>query len=226
MPTIFIRTVIFYVLIIISMRLTGKRQVGQLELSELVTAFMLSELASIPIADTNIPLLHGVVPILTLISLEVFVSFFCVKSTIFRRLIDGTSSTLMQKGKINKKALLDSRISITELLSAMRSNGIGSIEEVDYIFLEPSGTISIIQKKKNAPLTPEIINKNCDQSSVSHSVVIDGKICNEGLYAAGQSKHWLFKQLNQKKLSLKDIYYCAVDDSGKLTIITNKETQH
>lgn len=225
MPTIFLRTVIFYILIIVSMRLTGKRQVGQLELSELVTAFMLSELASIPIADANIPILHGIIPILTLISLEVTVSFLCVKFPMFRRLIDGTPSTLMEKGKLNKKVLLDCRISITEILTAMRSNGIGSIDEIEYIFLEPSGTISIIQKKKNAPVTPEILNKGVNEDGIGHSVIMDGKINKDGLRAANKDENWLIKQLRQKRIRPKDIFYCSVDDCGKLTVITYKEIE-
>ncbi len=219
MPTIFFRTVIFYILIIVCMRLTGKRQVGQLELSELVTAFMLSELASIPIADSGIPLSHGIIPILTLISLEIIFSFFCIKFPAFRRLLDGTPSTLMKKGKIDRKALLDCRISITEILSAVRSNGIGSLDEVEYIFLEPSGTISVIQKKKNSPVTPEILNKPCSENGIAHSVIIDRKINKNGLRDASKNRDWLLKQLNKKSLSLKDILYCGVDDNGKISII-------
>lgn len=221
MPTIFIRTVLFYFIIILSMRLTGKRQVGQLELSELVTAFMLSELASIPIADSNIPFLHGVVPILTIITFEVFISFLCLKFSCVRKFFDGNPSALIKHGIINKKAMYDCRISFNELLSAVRLAGVGSVNEVDYVYLEPNGNLSIILKKKNSPLTPEDTQKEVSENGISHSLIIDSKIIYEGLADAGKSENWLYSELDSRKLTLKDVFYFSIDDGGNITVIRN-----
>ena len=155
MLNIFIRTLILYTLIVVLMRLTGKRQIGQLELTELVTAFMISELASSPITNNSIPLLYGVIPAVTLVCLEVFLSYISLKSRTFRKLIAGSALPLINDGKIDKAQMNKARITVEELISAMRMSGICCVSEVKYAFLEPSGNISFLTKAAKSPPTSE-----------------------------------------------------------------------
>ena len=151
MINVFLRTVIMYIIIVALMRLTGKRQIGQLELTELVTAFMVSELAANPISDNSVPLLYGIIPAMTLVSLEVFLSYISLKSKTFRRMVAGNALALINKGNIDIKQMNNARITVEELLSAMRSAGISCMSNIEYAFLEPNGTISVIPKASENP---------------------------------------------------------------------------
>lgn len=223
MITIFLRTLIFYILIILSMHFTGKRQVGQLELSELVTAFMLSEVASIPITDLNIPIFHAVIPIIVISSLEIIFSYLSMKSDFFRRLTVGVPSPLVKHGKINIEAMRNSRITMNELLSAMRTNGIGSLTEVDYIYIEPSGNISVIAKSSSRALCPDDIGVNVDDSTVEHAVIIDKRINHDCLKEIGKTEKWVNNLLKKHSTDINDVFYMGADDSGNVNIVKFSE---
>ena len=220
MTTIFIRTIIFYILIVLLMRLTGKRQIGQLELSELVTAFMLSELASYPISNNNIPLLHGLIPALILIILEVIVSFITTKSNIARKLLVGSPSTLIKKGIIDQRELKDSRMPFQEVLSALRNAGITSIDEVDYMFLEPGGKISVIPKTQSRPVTPQDLSLSPPAKGIEHAVIVDGVVSEKDLSVIAKSVQWLNRELQKNNISSpSEVFYMGVDDQNNVVII-------
>ncbi len=224
MPTTLLRTVILYLLIVTAMKIMGKRQIGQMQLSELVTVTILSELASYSILDTDIPLLYSAVPVFVLICLEVSISFFSVKSRFISKLFDGKPSFIIYKGKLDQRELLNSRLSMTEVISEIRASGINSISEVYYMILEPSGKVSVIPKVSRQPLTPADAKVETSESGIDHALIIDGEIIKTGLAAVGKSRKWLDGELKKKKAdSASDVFYFAVNDGGDITFIRNEK---
>lgn len=224
MLNVFIRTVILYVIIVVLLRLTGKRQIGQLELTELVTAFMISELASSPITDNSIPLLYGVIPAITLVCLEVFLSYAAMKSRCFRRLVTGRALPLVNKGKIDKNQMNKARITLEELLSAMRCNSISCMSDIEYAFLEPNGTISIIPKSSESPPSANDMNVKVSEKGIEHSIIVDSDVSFKELEKTGKNEKWLNKKLKEKGFSSVDeVFYMGVNELEEIYIIGKDE---
>lgn len=212
MANIVVRTVILYGIVVILMRLCGKRQVGQLELPELVTAFMLGQLASYPLSDSEVPLMYGVVPSVILVCLEVFVSFAAVKLPGLRRFFTGRSMMLVKNGKADLNAMVETRVTMEEVLSAARIAGVGRYEDIAFAFLEPSGSISVLPKKQSA-----------SDGIADSPVVLDGKTDKTALQMLGLDEAWLQKQLAAHGLPLEKVLYMGVDDAKQVTVV-GKET--
>jgi len=210
MVSIVIRTVIIYLLLSFALRIMGKRQIGELDVSELVSTLLISELAAIPIDDPDIPLLNAIIPMLFILSAEIIVSTIKNKSEKLKRAIDGEPIYIIYKGRLLQKALSENRISINELLSEMRSQGIGDITEIYYGILEHNGTLSLL-KKNDTPL--------------AHSVIIDGRVLSEKLTGLGFNENWLNKRLKEDGVKQKDIFLMTVTDKGETNII-KKENEN
>ncbi|MBE6718393.1 MAG: DUF421 domain-containing protein [Ruminococcaceae bacterium] len=221
MYTLFFRTVITYIILISAMRLMGKRQLGELELSEFVITMLLSELASIPIADNTIPFTFSVIPIAILISLEVIVSFISIKSRKAKKIIGGNPSIIINKGKICKEEMKKVRISLDELLSQLRLKDISDINDVQYAILEENGQVSVIPKvyAKNATLGD--LNIKSDEKGIIHTLVADGEISDFNLKLTGHSREWLFKQIKKHNCKLKDVFLFSIDDAENINFIKN-----
>lgn len=151
MTIIIIRALIFYILLMLMMKLMGKRQIGEMQLSELVTTVLLSELAVLPVTDTDIPLLHGLMPLIMISSIEVVISFASRKSRVFRILINGNPITLYENGSFIGKNLTKARISAEDVEAQIRINGFHSASEVDKVILERTGKMSVLPKQSAAP---------------------------------------------------------------------------
>lgn len=226
MANVFIRTVILYILIVALMRLTGKREIGQLELTELVTAFMISELASYPISNNSIPLLYGVIPAVTLVCLEVFLSFISVKSRSFRKLIAGNALMLVRKGNIDQAQMNQARITIEELVSAMRTAGISCVSNIEYAFLEPNGTISVLPKAAEAPPTAKDLGVCPPNTGIEHSLIVDGTLDRKELASLGLEERWVEKQLRQNGCStLSQVFYMGVNDLKEVFVVRKAPKQ-
>lgn len=204
MTTIVIRTVIIYVLLSISLRIMGKRQLGELDVSELVSTLLISEIASIPIDDPDIPLLNAIIPILFILSVEIILSTIKNKSEKLKKVIEGRPDYIIYKGRLLQKVLSESRISINELLSELRSQGIGNINEVEYAAIEQNGALSIIKK---------------GDSELAHSLIIDGRLIEKNLKRLGYDDVWLKKRLREENAKQEDILLMTVDDPGNVDII-------
>ena len=149
MTVIILRSLIFYIILTFMMKFMGKRQIGEMQLSEFVTAVMLSELAVLPLTDRDIPFLHGLLPLMLISSLEIFVSFLCMKSNKFRIMINGNPILLVDKGKYISKNLLKARISKEDVEGQIRINGYESIDDIKTVILERTGKMSVIPKDKD-----------------------------------------------------------------------------
>ena len=204
MTSILIRTIIIYILLSFSLRVMGKRQLGELDVSELVSTLLISEIASIPIDDPDIPLLNAIIPILFILSIEIILSTLKNKSEGLKSVIEGRPEYIIYKGRLLQKVLSESRISINELLSEMRSQGIGNINEVEYATIEQNGTLSILKK---------------GESELAHSIIIDGQVIEKNVKQLGYEDEWLKKRLAEKKAKQEEVLLMTVNDSGEVSII-------
>ena len=209
----FIRVIILYILVLIIMRLMGKREIGQMQPFELVIAIMIADLASIPMADIGIPLSNGIIPILALLLLQLLISIINVKSIKWRKFICGSPSILIYRGKIQEKTLKKEKITINELEERLRQNNVFSFGDVEYAILETSGQVTVIQKPNKKNLTPEDLGLNLEYEGIPYDLVIDGKVMNQNLKSIGKDYNWLKKQT--EKFNIKPEEALIVTFNGK-----------
>ncbi|HOP74274.1 MAG TPA: DUF421 domain-containing protein [Bacillota bacterium] len=213
------RTIILYLVVVLIIRIMGKHQVGQLQPYELVITIMISELAAVPMQDTEIPLLNGIIPILTLLLIQVCVSLLSLKSPGFRRIISGEPSIIINQGRINQQELIRLRYSLSDLLEQLRLKGIPNVADVDYAILETSGKLSVIPKTDKRPVTPGDLALKPDYEGLPVTLVEDGVLKRNNLKKAGISEEWLLKELRKKGLSgTEEAFLVNHDASGKLFI--------
>ncbi len=211
MAAILIRTVFIYLLLLAVMRISGKRQIGELQISELVTTFLISDIASYPLTNPGIPILHAVIPLLTLISMEIIFSFLTTKISVLKKLLDGKPSVIIRRGKISKKEMTRMRLSVEDLLCELRLKNIASIDEADYVILEQNGQISVFPKK---------------ESALSHPVIVDGILNPDGLKEAGKDRRWLKTTLKQYGITqIREVFLLSVTHNGTITLIRQNETE-
>ena len=211
----FIRTLILYILIVVALRVMGKRQVGQLEPTELVVALMISDLAAIPMGHVSIPLAHGVIPILTLVVAEATLSFWDLKSRNFRKLLSGSPVVLIKSGEVYEKELEKLRINIDDLMEELRVGGYPDICEIQYAIFETNGNLSIIPKSSSRPATTGDLNLNLKYKGLPFMLVCDGKINKKALSEFEKDEKWLNKQikLNGAK-DIDEVLLAGVSESG------------
>jgi uncharacterized membrane protein YcaP (DUF421 family) len=191
------------------MKLMGKRQIGELEINELVSTLLVSEIAAMPITEPDIPMLNAIIPILFIVSAEILISYLKNKSSKVKKIIEGSPSYLIYKGRINEAVLLENRLSVNELLCEMRMQSIFDIKEVDYAILEQCGDISFF--------------KNESHSKMAHYLIIDGVADEKLLSTLNISKKELFKGISDAKLDVRDILLLSVNEAGNFDIIRKGE---
>ncbi|MBR6682205.1 MAG: DUF421 domain-containing protein [Clostridia bacterium] len=221
MFTLFFRTIITYVILIGAIRLMGKRQIGELEISEFVITMLLSELAAMPIADNSIPVVYSLVPIIILLSIEVIISFIAVKSRKVKKIIGGTPSIIINKGVICKGEMEKSRINLDELLCQLRIKNIADISDVEYAILEENGQISFIQKMHARPVSLGDLDIAPVEKGITHTLVVDGEISDFNLRLVKRSRRWLLGEIKKRKCRLKDVFLFTLDDAGNINFIKN-----
>jgi uncharacterized membrane protein YcaP (DUF421 family) len=216
---VFIRTIILYLLVVIIMRIMGKRQIGELQPFELVIAIMLSELAAVPMQDTGIPLINGVIPILTLMSLQILISLLTLKSQFFRKIICGLPCTLIQNGTVNEKELLKQLLNLDDLMEDLRMAGYLNISDIEYAILENSGKLSIIPKFTKGPVTKEDMKLKGTEEKLPIGIILDGKLNEKNLQISGYNLSWLMKNLKLNKIEkISDVFIAMLDSKGNLYI--------
>ena len=207
MVSIFIRTILVYILLNVVLNIMGKRQIGELEVGELVCTLLISEIAAIPISDPDIPLSWAVVPIIFICAIEVALSAIKNRCTKVKRAVEGNSLYIIYKGRLRQNVLLENRISINEVLTEMRIQGFGSIEDIEYGILEQNGKISLFDKS----------------TTLSHFLVIDGEVNKNAMRELGYNEGWLKRVLAEQRLALGEVFLLSVDDGGKRNIIKKED---
>ena len=226
MITAFFRTIILYGLLIVGLRLTGKRQIGQLEPIELVLTMLLSDLASVPMQDFGIPLLNGVVPILTLLSLSTLLSYFSLRNVRFRSLVCGEPAIVIRDGQIRQDVMRHNRLTLDEVLEELRTQGICDIATVKYAVLETSGQLSVLLYAQEQPATPRQLGITPEDDVFLPTVLInDGRLLRRNLKKVGLDDKWLDKQLRANHLKRpQDVFLLTVDNDRNVLLIP-KEAQ-
>jgi len=205
MASILIRTVIIYLFLSVTMKVMGKRQLGELEASELVTTFIISEITAIPIDDPDIPLVNAFIPILFIVCAEIILSFVKNKTSLLKSAIDGKPSYIIYNGKLIQKTLIDNRISINEFFAEARLAGFSDIRDIKYAIIESNGKISILGDE------------------LSHILVADGEIYKDNLRALGRDETWLQRQLQAEGATLKETFLMTANDSGETTVVKKED---
>jgi len=223
MTNILLRTVIVYVFLLIIMRLMGKRQLGELEVSELVSTLLLSDIAALPITDQDIPLIYALIPIILITTFEITLSVVLTKFPQLKSIISSRPSTLIKKGLIDRKEMIRNRISIDELFSELRQKDISDLSEVAYAILEQNGKLTVIKKKELDPICAKDLGFSKEETGIAHIIIADGKIDKHGLKGLKKDTVWLNNYLKSKKLSPGDIYIMTADDSEKIKIIKRSD---
>ena len=205
MLSVFVKTIIIYIVLTVMMRIMGKRRIGELEADELVSTFLISELGAMPISDSSIPLINAIVPIVFICALEVLLSALKTRWHAAKHVLEGEPTYIICKGRILEDALESSRISLNEILAEMRSQGIGNIGDVEYGVLEANGKLSLIERSED--------------KEMGHAIVIDGEIRQGELVAIGHDELWLHEILDARAVGLKEILLLSVTDSDEVQII-------
>lgn len=194
----------------------GKRQIGELEPFELVIAIMISDLASLPMQKLGIPILYGIIPIITLLILQTTITVLELKSELFCKIICGKPSILINQGKIDIKELRHQRLNFNDLMEELRLKGFYDINEVEYAVLETSGEISILPKTSKLPVTREDLNIKPPQDKLPIVLILDGKINFENLSLLKKNKAWLNKKLKAHNiLNSTEVFVAILDSKGK-----------
>ena len=213
----FVRTVIVFVLLIVSLRIMGKRQLGELEPIELVVAVLISNLASQPLQDVGTPLIYGIVPVLTLLASQVVISGLTVKSGRLRRLVCGKPSILIDNGVIVQSEMRKCRLSLDELYVELRTKGVTDISTVKHAILEIDGTLSVLPYAQFSPLTPEVTGMSVPDNGLPVNVIVDGRVLSDNLSLLNKTEKWLSREIKKRgAASPKDVYAMSVDGAGKI----------
>ena len=216
MINIFVRVLIIYILVLIIMRLMGKRELGQMQPFELVIAIMIADLASVPMADTGIPITNGIIPILALLLIQLIISLINLKSINGRKIICGVPAILIYRGKIDEKVMKKEKFTVNELQERLRQNNIFNIGDVEYAILETSGQVTVIQKPEKRNTIPEDFGMLPEYEGIPYDLVVDGKVMYENLKAIGKDYTWLKKQVEKFKIKPEQALVVTFDGKGQI----------
>ena len=222
MSIVFIRTLILYIIVIFGIRLMGKRQVGELQTSELVTTILLSNISILPIQETSIPLIYGIVPLLSLICFEVILSFTCMKSAKTRNIISGRPQTIINNGIINQQLLVELRMSIDDLMSQLRQQQIFDISDVELAILETNGSLSVYQKFPSRTPNNQLLNiPDTPENNVEPQfiVVSGGVIVKDNLELCNKDEKWIESILKSQNQSLNNVLLMTSDKNNNYILI-------
>ena len=212
----YIRTIILYLVLVATVRLMGKRQIGQMEPSEFVVTMLVANLASIPMQDGGIPLFSGLVPILTVLGLELVLAFASMGSVWVRRLLCGKPVILIENGKISQKALRATRVTLDELTGHLREKDILDIQSVQYAILETNGNLSVFPWPKEVPASAKEAGIRVKGQYLPISIIEDGHLYEDNLAVAGKDRKWVQRVLDENHTSLKQTWLLTVDERGRV----------
>lgn len=207
----FIRAIILYIIVLIVMRLMGKREIGQLQPFELAISIMIADLASVPMTELGIPITNGIIPILGLLIMHMLISIINMKSLKMRTIMSGQPSLLIYRGKIDEKVLRKERLTLNELEEKLRSNNVFNLGDVEYAILETNGEVTVIQKPEKRNVIAEDLNISPEYEGISYDLVIDGKIMEKNLKSIGKDEKWLIAQLKKFDAKPKNTLIATID---------------
>ena len=211
----FIRAIILYIIVLIVMRLMGKREIGQLQPFELAISIMIADLASVPMTELGIPITNGIIPILGLLIMHMLISIINMKSLKMRTIMSGQPSLLIYRGKIDEKVLRKERLTLNELEEKLRSNNVFNLGDVEYAILETNGEVTVIQKPEKRNVIAADLNISPEYEGISYDLVIDGKIMEKNLKSIGKDEKWLIAQLKKFDAKPENTLIATIDGKNE-----------
>lgn len=225
MLVVFFRALILYMLIIVCLRLMGKRQLGELQPSELVITILISNIASLPIEDTGIPMILGAIPVLALVCFEIIISSISLKSKWFRSIISGNPIVIINNGELIQDQLKNLRFTIDDLMAALRENNIYDIRDVQYAIVETTGKVSVLQKYDAQTVTNRDMKLKGNDPAPATVVISDGKIIKSALQSIGLTEDWVLSISKANATSIEDIFIMTVNHKNDYYIIKKQKTK-
>ncbi|MBR6620743.1 MAG: DUF421 domain-containing protein [Clostridia bacterium] len=225
MITLLIRTFILFFLAIFSVRMMGKRQIGEMQPTELVVTILLSEIAAAPMQDTDLPLINSVLSVLLLVGLSIITSVLSMRYGKFREAFDGHPAIVINNGKVDQKKMRDLRLTVQDLMSSLRQKGVFELSQVEYAIVETNGTVSVMLKPEFNPLTAGQAGKKAPDEGLPHLVICDGKILSKALPKAGLSEALLKKHLKSIGKAENEIMILTYGKQGFSKAIEKEDKQ-
>jgi len=219
LTSVFIRTLMVYLIVIVSLRIMGKRQLGELQPSDLVITILISNVATISIEDTELPILDGIIPIMELVLFEVIISWISLHSVKVRRWVTGSPKIIIHNGEIDQKVLHDLRFTLDDLMTTLRTNGIFSPEEVQFAIVETNGTVSILQKPEYQTATKKDVSAVHPCADPPEIVIADGELREKTLHALGLDRQWIDEILKAESLRISDIFLLTADSAKQYYLV-------
>lgn len=213
------RTAVLYITVVVFMRIMGKRQVGELQPGELCVTILISELASIPVQDPDRPVISGVIPIAVLVLCEILMSCLSLKFPFLRRLASGKPAIVIEKGRVDEKALRKLRMSVDDLIEGLRQNGVFDLKQVSYAIMETNGKLSVLLFDKYSPVTKQDEKIKSRDAGVPITVISDGRLQRKAIKDRKISMSEIDRELKKKGLSVKQVFIMRIDDLHQFEII-------
>jgi len=214
--TVFLRTVLIYFTVFLMLKVMGKREIGKLSLFDLVISIMIAEIAVFVIEDVHKPLAAGIVPMLTLVVIQIGLAYLTLKNEKIRRWFDGNPSYLIRNGRLNREEMRKQRYNLDDLMTQLRQNRILNVGDVEFAILEPTGKLTVIEKEKN-PGHPPKEAPAVRYEGLPLPLIMDGKVQDDNLAKLGQTRFWLKNELQKRGVhDLKDVFFCSIDHQGRL----------
>ncbi|MBR6755657.1 MAG: DUF421 domain-containing protein [Peptococcaceae bacterium] len=220
------RVILVYIVLLLAMRMMGKREIGELSNTDFVVAIVVAELATLPITNMQLDLLHSLLPIVIITFLQLAVSFLCLKNNQFRHFVYSTPNVLIAKGKMQMGEMRKARYNIDDLLSQLRQNGVFDIAEVDYAILETSGELTVSLKQQYRPVTLKDLKIKPEQEvrSMPITLIDDGELNAAGMGEAGIDRKWLQDYLQKNNIGdIREVFFASMRTDGSLYLMTREE---
>lgn len=214
-----IRTILLYAFVVLAVRLMGKRQISEMQPSELVITLIVSEIAAIPMQNTSQPLLSGIIPVMVLVALEIAASVLMMKSGKFRKIMCGSPIVVIRDGKILQNEMRRLRLTTEDLCVQLRQQDIFSIEDVQYCIVETNGKVSVLEKPQKRNPSADDLKVKIKDNKIETVVVSDGQILDNSLKLCGKNKDDVYKILKSEHTRLKDVFLMTLDALGKYNIV-------
>ena len=219
----YIRTILLYLVLIAVVRTMGKRQIGQMEPSEFVVTMLVANLASIPMQDGGIPLFSGVVPIVTVLGLELVLSALSMKSVRLRKILCGKPVILVENGNILQKNLKKTRITLDELTGHLREKDVLDLQSVQYAILETNGNLSVFPYPKEKPASAKEAGVQVKKQYLPVTIISDGEIIMKNLAKANKDTAWVHRVLRERQATVEDTWLLTVDGSDRIVFYRKEE---
>ncbi len=217
------KTTLLYSILVVAIRLMGKRQIGQMEPSEFVVTMLLANLAAIPLEESDIPVVHGIVPILLIFGGELLIATLTTRSIFFRKLFCGKPEILIENGNIVMSALRRNRVNLDELTMHLREKGIFDLNEVKFAILETNGQVSTLLYAKNRPASAKDCGIKVKDTHLPVTIISDGKLLKKNLSVAKKTEAWLDAELRSRNCKIKDVLLMTVDAANQIHFVKSSK---